>query len=204
MYIQKRKTLEDRINQLVHKMIQVPEDEYAARLHLRKEKGESEELPADKIRTKRMNVRMAAHHNRPRTDSEFELIALYEQLIDLEVAEQEEKDKACYKRGRLKYNLNLESLLKTQDGYINALISEKENADSNDEFDKLERIDYFTPELLRRTEDHIALYNRGVEESRDELKKIAKRYSSYVLQGWEQEFLHELEEERRQLRMTLN
>jgi len=207
MYIQKRKTLEDRINQVVHKMTSNPEDELAATIHLRSGKNEEEELPADKIRIKRETIiSIIDRRKKPQTDSLKELIALYEQLIVLEDAEQLEKDEARFKQLRLQYQLNLDSLLLKQGGYITNLLSqnEKRTSDQFDYSDKFSPKRYFLARSVEHTEDRIALYNRGVEESRNELKVIARRYSSDVLNRWENEFLAALEEERRQLRMTFN
>lgn len=207
MYIQKRKTLEDRINQVVHKMTSDPENELVASIHLRSEEGEEKELPADKIRNKRERIiRVLNHRKLSRTDAQKELIALYEQLIVLEDAEQLETDEARFKQLRLQYQLNLDSLLLKLGGYITNLLSqnEKRTSDQFDYSDEFSPKRYFLARSVEHTEDRIALYNRGVEESRNELKVIARRYSSDVLNRWENEFLAALEEERRQLRMTLN
>lgn len=207
MYIQKRKTLEDRINKVVHKMTSNPEDELAATIHLRSGKDEEEELPADKIRNKRERIiTILDRRKKPQTDSLKELIALYEQLIVLEDAEQLEKDEARFKQLRLQYQLNLDSLLLKQGGYITNLLSqnEKRTSDQFDYSDEFSPERYFLARSVEYTEDRIALYNRGVEEGREELKVIAKRYSSEVLNRWENEFLQAIEAERRQLTMTIN
>lgn len=213
MYMQKRKSLVDRINQVVHQMTGIPEEQVFANIHLEFNKANGDEkaerLPADEVRMKRERI-IVREESRdfPKTENCTALINLYEELIVIEDTEQEQKDEAYFKQSLLQYQMHLKSLLLAQGGYLTSLLSEKQCRTDDSlrfpESDAYSRKEYSTPRLLVRTEDQIALYNREVEKSRKELKNIAKRYSSDVLNRWEQEFLHELEEERRQIQMTLN
>lgn len=206
MYIQKRKTLEDRINQVVHKMTSIPEEQFAVKIHFE----ESEEkLAAEKIRSKREGILEWEHdRSRPKTEIRNMLISLYEELFILEKDQQEKQDEARFKELLFQEKMHIGSLVNAHYSYNDSLVGEKDvrarRHSFPEESDMFLYKKYDKPQMLAHTERQIALYNQVVEKSRRELSYIAERYPSEVLQRWSQEFLHELEEERRQLQMTLN
>lgn len=208
MYIQKRKSLEDRINQVVHKMMSLPEEQFAVSIHFQ---NEDEELPMNIIRIKREEILDREAENpdiKAGTEIRGTLISLYEELFLLEKEQQEQQDEARFKHFLLRESLSSASLANIQQEYLHALTGEKTprvNFTSFSEENELFKHNgYNHPQLLKHTEQQLAMYNRVVQESRTELKTIAMRYSSDTLQCWWQEFMHEQEEERRQLSMTLN
>lgn len=209
MYFQKRKTLEDRINQVIHQMMSLPEERVVVSIHL----GEDDsELPMENVRSKRGEILDAEAHgsleNKPRTEIRGTLISLYESLFLLEKEQQEKHDEARFKQLLYNESLNLDSLIKMQESFIDALVSEKEQhryrSSHLEENEAFKHVFYDEPDKLEHTERQITLYNRVVETSRTELKAISKRYPSEILQRWKLEFDLQREEERRQLQMTLN
>lgn len=206
MYIQKRKSLEDRINQVVHKMTSIPEEQFVAQIHF--EEAEAE-LAMENIRSKREDI-LETEHGRelPRTEIRSDLISLYEELFILEKDQQEKHDEARFKELLLQEKLHVGSLVNAHYSYTDSLVGEKtvhtRRHGVPEESDMFLYKKYYQPTMLDHTEKQITLYNRVVEKSRRELNYIAERYPSEVLQRWLQELLHELEAGRRQLTMKIN
>lgn len=206
MYIQKRKSLENRINQVIHKMTSIPEERFVVQIHFEEEEAE---LAMENIRSKREDI-LETEHGRelPRTEIRSGLISLYEELFLLEKDQQEKHDEARFKELLFQEKMHVGSLVNAHYSYTDSLVGEKTGHTRRhgvpEESDMFLYKKYYQPTMLDHTEKQITLYNRVVEKSRIELNSIAERYPSEVLQRWLQELLHELEAERRQLTMKIN
>lgn len=203
MYIRQRKSLTERISSVINQMQGNPDEHFVLGIHFKEAEGE---LPAEIIRFKREQViEISEYQNKQTTDIRNTLISLYEELFLLEKSNQEEVDEATFKHLLFNLNMHTESLIKTKHSWVNSLVSEKSTEQdlswsSKRKDDVFSKTTYLQPRLLTHTESELAMYNRVVEKCREQLKIIASRYPSKILQRWNSEF----EEGRRQLEMTIN